>query len=238
MSNDDTGANAAVAWVNSTMTAVLIWEGSISKRDWTQDALAFQTDDFHPLNINETFGDVQIHRGFYNQFKSLTQSATNDAQNITHQILALSGGQTPRRMLIAGHSLGSALASISGVFFSTVWTNTSITVVGSGTPKVGNDDWVAEFRGTVGRAIQYEYGRDVVSAVPPWDSYHILPELMWLTRDLGIAAQRPAISVDDLTFDDHHCQLTYVPLLYDIDAITVPAYVANGTAVQGKDDDS
>lgn len=237
VSNSDTGANAAVAWVENTMTAVLVWEGSIQKRDWTQDALAYQTDDFHPLNINGTFGDVQIHRGFYNQFKSLTQSATDDSRNITYQILELSGGRSPRRMLIAGHSLGSALASLSGVFFSTVWTNTSITVVGSGTPKVGNEEWVSEFRGTVGRAIQFEYGRDIVSAVPPWSSYHILPELMWLTRDYGFAAQRPAIELSDLTFDDHHCQLTYLPHIYDLDAITVPGYIANGTAVQNEDGD-
>lgn len=46
--------------------------------------------------------DVEVHRGFYNQFASLTSLASEPKDNITAAILELSAGAEPWRVVVGG----------------------------------------------------------------------------------------------------------------------------------------
>lgn len=233
VSSPQTGADAAVAWIESTQTAVLVWDGAVDAEDWLQNARLSQTCAYRPIDIaKEPQTDVLVHEGFYAQFSSVTVAAASSdpSANITAAILSLSGGVTPRRILVTGHSLGSALAPLSAVWLSTVWTNASISVSGTGVPRVGNQPWLDLFRRTVGSVTQFDFYRDLVAGQPQFlgDTYLQFPEVMWIpTKSVAIAAQRPPFAISDLLYSDHRCYTGYLPSLYTTTAITVPGYVVD-----------
>lgn len=45
---------------------------------------------------------VKVHKGFLNQFASLTTEADSQDENITAALLDLSGGQQPWRVVVSG----------------------------------------------------------------------------------------------------------------------------------------
>lgn len=221
-------ADAVVSWDSDTQTAYIVWEGTDTREDWATDLLLVQSSDFRPTGL-EMFEGVEVHRGFLNQFNSLTDGAESPETNITAIILGMSGGITPRRVVTSGHSLGSALASLTGVWASALWPNASVTVVGTGTPKVGNEEWVREFRAVVGRAYRFVYEIDQVPSLPPLDSYHQLPDGVWFRANYTIAINRPPFGLDDTTWDDHDCENLYVPAIMNATKIEAPGYITTNS---------
>lgn len=220
------GADAVVSWDADTETAYVAWEGTDSTQDWLTDLLVVQSSDFRPTGL-DMFEGVEVHRGFTNQFNSLTDGAEGADTNITAVILEMSGGRQPRRLVAAGHSLGSALASLTGVWASALWPNASVTVVGTGTPKVGNEHWVREFRAVVGRAYRFVYEIDQVPSLPPLDSYHQVPDGVWFRANYTLAINRPPFGLDDTTWDDHDCEDLYVPAIDNATTLLAPGFLAD-----------
>ncbi|KAL4422239.1 hypothetical protein ABPG77_009714 [Micractinium sp. CCAP 211/92] len=219
------GADAIVAWNASSLTGIVVWLGSESKIDWLQDAITFFSDDFRPGNLSAVLPGVKVHRGFLNQFASLTTSPDSDANNITAVLLRLSGGQTPENLLITGHSLGAALSELCAVWASTVWPNATVLVANTGAPRVGDKGWEAEFTAVVGRAYRYVNHLDTVPELPPFDSFRQVPQGMWLRDDLVLLQDRPQLPQDLLTWNDHHCDQLYVPQILNATAVTVPGFI-------------
>ncbi|KAL4443454.1 hypothetical protein ABPG75_011191 [Micractinium tetrahymenae] len=219
------GADAIVAWNASSLTGIIVWLGSEDKIDWLQDAITFFSDDFQPGNLSGVLPGVKVHRGFLNQFSSLTTSPDSDANNITAVLLRLSGGQSPENLLITGHSLGGALSELCAVWASTVWPNATVLVANTGAPRVGDKAWEAEFTSVVGRAYRYVNHLDTVPELPPFDSFRQVPHGMWLRDDLVLLQDRPQLPHDLLTWNDHHCDQLYVPQILNATAVTVPGFI-------------
>ncbi|KFM28731.1 Lipase [Auxenochlorella protothecoides] len=219
-----TGASAAVAWDAASETAYIVFEGTDTEADWVQDLLVSQSSDFRPTGA-DVFDGVGVHQGFLNQFESLTDAAPSAEENITAVVLDLSGGLIPRRVVAAGHSLGSGLASLTGVWASALWPNASVSVVGTGTPMVGNGEWVREFRAIVGRANRFVYEIDQVPSLPPIDDYRPLPDGVWFRANYSIAVDRPPFGLGDTSWDDHDCERLYVPSIMNATRLDVPQFV-------------
>lgn len=108
-----TNADAIVAWNETSKGAIFLWKYTNETRDWVTDANALKTDDFvNQINkdfpaakgVTKTFGDPQVHRGFYNQFASLAINGVN-ATNLTQALYKLSAGQEPLFITISGEFL-------------------------------------------------------------------------------------------------------------------------------------
>ncbi|PSC68968.1 alpha beta-hydrolase [Micractinium conductrix] len=228
----DSGADAFVAWNATSATGWLVWEGSDERIDWVADAIVLLSDDFRPGNLSAVFPGVRVHRGFLAQGASLTTEPKSAAQNVTAALLALSGGTAPQHLIVAGHSLGGALAELSAVWAATVWPNASILVASTGAPKAGDAEWELLFRGVVGRSYRYVYGVDEVPSLPPFDSYRQVPLPIWLLDgDLALLQERPPLGLEELTWDDHHCDVTYVPALTNATALSVPSWLVSNATV-------
>lgn len=233
-------AEAVVAWINSTRTALLVWRGTSGADGFLRAAELIRVGKFstssssgsRSVNITkESFSDASVHRGFYDGFQSLTTGASSPNKNVAAQILALSDGTAPYRILVSGHALGAALVSLSGVWGSTVWPTASAAGVGIGVPSVGNQERNSLFRQTVGRGVQFGYRLDgesdafgnTMGCVP-------YPENVWMPSiGRAIASQRPPLHVTKLSFSDSVCTNTCIPFLDATAAIVAPAYIANSS---------
>lgn len=183
LTSSGTGAAAAVGYDERTETAFVLWKGSQTVADYLQDAIAFLS----PLDASwfpqvPGIANAHVHRGFLNQFKSLTVSAPSDSPsaNLTAAILSCSNGTVPTRILVAGHSLGSALAELSSVWLSGVFPSASVAAYGTGTPLVGDSQWLRAVRASIGGVRRFTYDLDLVPALPWFDSYARPANGIWI----------------------------------------------------------
>ena len=58
----------------------------------------------------------QIHKGFLQQFESVTSDTKGDQYNLTKLVQSLSGGVAPAQINCYGHSLGAGLATLCGLW--------------------------------------------------------------------------------------------------------------------------
>ncbi len=56
-------------------------------------------------------------------------------------VFCKAGTQTPRKVVIAGHSLGGAIANLAGPWAALQWPSADIQVITSGAPTVGNQQF-------------------------------------------------------------------------------------------------
>lgn len=81
-----------------------------------------------PMIINGT--SVNIHQGFYRQFFSVESKIEQNINNMTNN--------GANELIITGHSLGGALASISNYYYSKKFPSLNITTYTYGSPRVGD----------------------------------------------------------------------------------------------------
>lgn len=126
---------------NNRRAIILVFRGSVSRRDWATD-MDFIPTSYKPIVYEENFGcepyiltecnNCRVHRGFYNFLKD------NSAAIITEGI-ALKEEYPDYRFLIIGHSLGAALTMLSGIEFQLLGYDPLVVTYGG--PKVGNQEF-------------------------------------------------------------------------------------------------
>ena len=79
----------------------------------------------------------------------------------------VSGGKTPLRVVCCGHSLGGALATIAAFWAGLTYPSADIRCITFGSPLVGNEDFVLDWRQVVGTRIRAVNGEDPVPSLPP-----------------------------------------------------------------------
>ncbi|KAH9851329.1 alpha/beta-hydrolase [Lenzites betulinus] len=107
-------------------------------------------------------GDVKLHDGF-----TETQGRTADTVLSAVQSALESTGAT--KVLVTGHSLGAAVASIDAMMLKTkLNSNVSVSAVVFGLPRVGNQAWADLVDSTLGSAFTHVTNQnDPVPRVPP-----------------------------------------------------------------------
>ncbi len=142
--NDDTECFVAA----NADTIIVAFRGTAGTADWIGN-LKF-------INTSASYGE--LHRGFYFAFQAVKA-------NLEQLILA--AGSTSRKLVITGHSLGGALATVAAAEWQGVFNVASVHTFGQ--PRVGQPNFVAH--------IQQHYGSkfyrmvnddDIVTRVPPW----------------------------------------------------------------------
>ena len=142
--NDDTECFVA----NNADTIIVAFRGTAGTADWIGN-LKF-------INTSASYGE--LHRGFYFAFQAVKS-------NLEQLIRA--AGSSSRKLVITGHSLGGALATVAAAEWQGVFNVASVHTFGQ--PRVGQPNFVAH--------IQQHYGSkffrmvnddDIVTRVPPW----------------------------------------------------------------------
>lgn len=240
LQDNKSSGDAIVAWNETAKEAIFLFKFTNETRDWVADALAYQTDNFYKYlldtypgaaAVTDTFGDPQVHAGFYNQFNALLTDGA-DGVNLTTALNTLNGGQTPLFVSISGFSLGGGLSEIAAVWASYHWPRAHILTTTQGAPLVGNEDFVNLFKSTAGAAWKYQFNLDEVPAIPPLPTYEITREPIWITSQAGgpyyvLLQRRPEMGISLTTWYDHWCEVFYVPITQSATSFAVPSWVYN-----------
>ncbi len=142
--NDDTECFVAA----NADTIIVAFRGTAGTADWIGN-LKF---------INTTASYGELHRGFYFAFQAVKSNL--------EQLIREAGSST-RKLVITGHSLGGALATVAAAEWQGVFNVASVHTFGQ--PRVGQPNFVAH--------VQQHYGSkffrmvnddDIVTRVPPW----------------------------------------------------------------------
>ena len=145
---------------------VVSFRGSVDVKDWYSN-LKILTRDYYVYGGQ----GCRVHIGFSNYYNS-----------VRHQMLAkvsaLSHAHPGSKVIVTGHSLGGALATLAAVELANDGHDTDLITFGS--PRVGNKKF-SEYanKSLKGVNLRVTYGNDIVTVIPPrWTGYrHVGQEI-------------------------------------------------------------
>ncbi|KAF6248849.1 Alpha/Beta hydrolase protein [Scenedesmus sp. NREL 46B-D3] len=115
----------------------------------------------HPKN-------VKVHRGFLTSFNDVvhpTESGSYDAMSDVRDEL-MGKGVLPARVVVTGHSLGAALATLGAFWLKSIMPSVTVECWAFASPRVGNREFAEAFASTVDSCYRVTHKNDVVPAVP------------------------------------------------------------------------
>jgi predicted lipase len=143
-----------------TETAYVIFRGSDSNTDWITN-FNFGQEQIYPYEGKSSSG-AEIHKGFAAAYFSVRTEIFGYFQRSSLQ-----------QVIVTGHSLGGALATLGAVDLQYNFTGQfAIALYTFGAPRVGNIGFRESFNRRVLDSSRFVYGMDLVSALPrPWQGY-------------------------------------------------------------------
>ena len=142
--NDDTECFVAA----NADTIIVAFRGTAGTADWIGN-LKF-------INTSASYGE--LHRGFYFAFQAVKSNL--------EQLIRAAGSST-RKLVITGHSLGGALATVAAAEWQGVFNVASVHTFGQ--PRVGRPNFVAHIQQHFGsKFFRLVNDDDIVTRVPPW----------------------------------------------------------------------
>ena len=159
---------------------VVAFRGTVTTSDWKQNLLAFKT-----RESSCSDKDAKVHSGFRKVLASMKVKRTPSSSEGFFKVMkdlrkemeisGMEGGRPLKNVKISvyltGHSLGGALAQLSGVRMANegVFDGKDISLVTYGAPKVGNEEFVECFEKIQFRQkpVRIYLPADVVPKVPP-----------------------------------------------------------------------
>ena len=140
-------------------------EGFIaSKDDWFYVVL-HHTDSFKDAITDikaakNRFYGARVHRGFLSYYKKIKKLIITSYSDMAH---------VTKNILICGHSMGSAIATLCAYDLSKYLHLENVYCVTTGSPRVGNIRFSMMYNKLLGnRSIRLVNGNDIVTQVPPW----------------------------------------------------------------------
>eukprot|EP01034_Spumella_vulgaris_P037628 gene37628-46421_t len=129
--------------------------------------------------LTQSFGGkhsgVSVHKGFLEQFHAVRTPLTNFLKDHEGDY---------NRIVITGHSLGGALASIAGAYFSHLHLGVEVAVHTFGSPRVGNKAFGRYFSEHMAEHWRVVNEEDPAPLVPmSWRFSHIPGNLLTLDAD-------------------------------------------------------
>ena len=140
--------------------AYISFQGSSDNNDWKDNfKFWYSKADMVSGSAITPNSKSRVHYGFYQQF--LTAKSRID----TLLTGPLQEYVTSGKLVVTGHSLGSAVATLVGRYIRKAY-NIQPYVYGYGSPKTGNDAYVSDYRSSIINIEEYKYGYDIVANVP------------------------------------------------------------------------
>lgn len=147
----------------------IAFRGSHDIKNWITNIRFLKT---YPYSNN-----IAIEKGFYNLFKKNKDTIYSNLYNLTDKY-------NTNKVIITGHSLGGALATV--LTFDILYNNYpfDIYLTTFGSPRVGNQDFVNDFNkyNVYSKRVTHYY--DMVPHLPQNDlNYHHVSQEIWYTED-------------------------------------------------------
>lgn len=167
--NTDTQCAILADTVRSTV--YIVFRGSEKQMDWNtnldfeqiEDQIVKEREQTYPY-AGESRSGARLHEGFSNAYMS--------ARDTIHDFMRTN---PVSKVVLTGHSLGGALATIGAVDVQYNFDRDpriTIEVYTFGAPRVGNTGFRESFNQRVPNSYRFVYGMDIVPALPrPWQGY-------------------------------------------------------------------
>jgi predicted lipase len=165
------------AIVATDSVTYLVFRGSETDLDWDtnfkfkQEVLEFDREvikgeivenreQIYPYQ-GESRSGAKMHQGFSGAYLSVREQIHNYLRS--HSVA---------RVIVTGHSLGGALATLCAVDLQYNFSQVAIEIYTFGAPRVGNDGFSDSFNRRVPNSYRIINGMDIVPALPrPWQGY-------------------------------------------------------------------
>ena len=150
--NDGTNSE----WIHGTHgddVLCIAFNGTNSGTDWFYNFIAVP----EPLELPGVSGACKCHFGFSSKYLS-----------VKDDIMAVVRGCDKKTILVTGHSLGAAQATLCGLHIQMTCPDRDVRVYAFGVPKVGNAEFASLYNSMVKVSKFYIYGNDIIESVPPW----------------------------------------------------------------------
>jgi triacylglycerol lipase len=145
---------------------ILVFRGSESNVDWFNNAQFRQKT--YPYG-DDSSTEVRFHRGFMAAYFAVRDRLQDRIKQYPTATL-----------VVTGHSLGGALATIAALdlqYNITQHSKQPLSVYTFGAPRVGNAALVESFSQRVPNSYRFVYGRDLVTHIPRvWQGYRHVPK--------------------------------------------------------------
>lgn len=160
-----TDTECAILTDFETQTTYVIFRGSESNTDWITN-FNFNQAKIYPYAGTSASG-TEIHEGFVKAYFSVRDEI--------HRYFKQSSRQ---EVIVTGHSLGGALATICAVDLQYNFTEQfGVQVYTYGAPRVGNLGFAESFDDRVPQSYRFIHGMDLIPALPrPWQGYRHVQE--------------------------------------------------------------
>ena len=206
-SSDETDAQCFTAIKEGKF--FITFRGTESLRDWLSDANTIRV----PMDLPSIKSEdrPKVHWGFLRQFRSLQEHIVNDILDYVQVY-----GQNSI-IIITGHSLGAAQASLAALYFSLFYPNIPVSCFTFGSPRVGHTRFRKLFKERVYQHIRFVNENDPVTMIPFATRFVHLPNVYHINHKCEasrVDEGRWSSMFKDLLFsmccgnspiDDHDC---------------------------------
>jgi hypothetical protein len=147
-------------------TIYIVWRGSESKKDFQNDA---SVDRVPFIDQGE-----KVHIGFktcWDAVKDQTYKCLDEALDL------LNGHDNIDNIVVCGHSLGAAIATLSAYAIYTIYKSDKIICCTIGSPRVGNSTFKNNFNKAPIESLRIVHNLDVVTRSPIFGYSHVNHEL-------------------------------------------------------------
>ena len=140
----------------------IVWRGSSSKKDFQNDA---------SIDKVPFIGDGEkVHIGF----KSSWEAVKDQTYEALDKALKTLGGEDKiDNIIVCGHSLGAAVATLCAYNLSHVFTDTTIECCTIGSPRVGNKTFKENYDSRKIKTLRIVHNHDLVTRSPNIGYYHV-----------------------------------------------------------------
>jgi hypothetical protein len=140
--------------INGEKTLVLSFRGTSNPYEWLTDA------NFINKTVNIGGQNLNVHTGFYNVFNAMKDQTLNSAKSL------MAGGDV-KRIIVTGHSLGGAVASIMAPFMKDNFKGVEVDLITFEAPKAFDKESAAKVAEIIGEenVIRIADDNDLVTKV-------------------------------------------------------------------------
>ena len=160
---DNHGEKALLGRYTDTNTLFVAFRGSENIENWIDNA------QFSMTCLNDT-SSICVETGFYKVYEYMKKDIKNGIDMYTKKY-------DTDLVLFTGHSLGGAVATLMAYHYKN--TDLQVTLVTFGSPRVGNKEFVMDFKDITSFRITHYY--DIVPHIPQMflEYYHISHEIWY-----------------------------------------------------------
>jgi triacylglycerol lipase len=137
--------------LESEEEVIVSFRGTVSDSNWLADSLAFHKDFPYAENCGK------VHLGFLKIYASCREELFNGLKEIDRT----------KKVIITGHSLGAALATIFAIDFAKNSSFENIKLINFASPRVGNQKFCNAVNKELAEIVRIVNVHDVVTLLPP-----------------------------------------------------------------------